>query len=94
MLECPFVDSFLRRPLDSSTTRIGVPDHIPAWHICLESLGMPCPALHALAPLTPPGVGMTNSYKYTVKRAQRIECNNRGAGAIDIAQRVEKVRVQ
>ena len=50
-----FVDSFLCGPLDSSTARIGALDRMLAWHICPESLGMPCPALHALAPLTPPG---------------------------------------
>ena len=37
----------------------------------------------------PPGlfrvVGMTNSHEHTVKRAQRTECNNRRAGAIDTA---------
>ena len=51
---CTIVDSFLRGPLDGSTARIGAPDRMPAWHICLESLGMPCLALHALALLTPP----------------------------------------
>ena len=54
MLECLFVDSFLRGLLDGSTIRIGAPDHMPAWYICLESLGIPYLALHALAPLTPP----------------------------------------
>ena len=43
MLGCTIVDSFLRRLLDGSTIRIGAPDRILAWYICLESLGMPCP---------------------------------------------------
>ena len=48
MLGCTIVDSFLRGLLDGSTACIGVPDYMPAWYICLESLGMPWPRLPRL----------------------------------------------
>ena len=47
MLECPFVDSFLCGPLDGSTARIGVLDHV-CWLGTYARNPSACPVRHCM----------------------------------------------